>query len=58
MVELLTKVFDHAKREYIHGFRMLTLGRSDGNTLIPVNSVLISSENDKIVMNITEGIYK
>ena len=46
------------KHEYIHGFRMLTLGRSDGNTLIPVNSVLISSENDKIVMNITEGIYK
>ena len=25
-VELLTKVFDHAKRNYIYGFRMLTLG--------------------------------
>lgn len=53
-VELLAKVFDHAKHKYIFGFRMLTLGWSDGNTFLPVNSVLLSSENDKNVMNIPE----
>lgn len=30
---------------------MLTLVWSDGNTFIPVNSVLLSSENDKTVIN-------
>ncbi|MBE6844064.1 MAG: transposase [Ruminococcus sp.] len=57
-VELLTKVFDHAKRKYFYGFRMLTLGWSDGNTFMPVNSVLLSSENDNTVMNIPEEIDK
>ena len=49
-VELLTKVFDHAKRNYIYGFRMLTLDWSDGNTFMPVNSALLSSENDNTVI--------
>lgn len=44
-VELLTKVYDHAKHAYKFGFRMLTLGWSDGSTFLPVNSVLLSSEN-------------
>lgn len=57
-VELLTKVFDHAKRKYFYGFRMLTLVWSDGNTFMPVNSVLLSSENDNTVMNIPEEIDK
>jgi hypothetical protein len=37
---------------------MLTLGWSDGNTFMPVNSVLLSSENDKTVMNIPESTDK
>ena len=53
-VELLTKVFDHAKGRFIYGFRMLTLGWSDGNTFVPVNSVLLSSENDKTIVNLSE----
>ena len=57
-VELLTKVFDHAKGKYIFGFRMLTLGWSDGNTFMPVNSVLLSSEKDKTVVNIPESTDK
>ena len=57
-VELLTKVFDHAKNKYIFGFRMLTLGWSDGNTFMPVNSILLSSENDKTVVNIPESTDK
>ena len=50
-VELLTKVYDHAKRAYKFGFRMLTLGWSDGTTFLPVNSVLLSSENKKNRIN-------
>ncbi len=38
--ELLTKVYDHARRTFCYGFRMLTLGWSDGNTFLPVNSVV------------------
>lgn len=33
-VELLAKVFDHAKHAYKFGFRMLTLGWSDGTTVM------------------------
>ena len=46
-VELLTKVYDHAKHKYRFGFRMLTLGWSDGSTFLPVNSILLSTENKK-----------
>ncbi len=44
-VELLAKVFDHANHAFLYGFRMLTLGWTDGNTFLPVNHVLLSSEN-------------
>ena len=57
-VELLTKVFDHAKHKYRFGFRMLTLGWSDGSTFIPVNSVLLSSENKKNRINEAADIDK
>lgn len=50
-VELLAKVYDHAKRKYQFGFRMLTLGWSDGSTFLPVNSVLLSTENKKNRIN-------
>ena len=43
-VELLAKVYDHAKHKYRFGFRMLTLGWSDGSTFLSVNSVLLSTE--------------
>ena len=46
-VELLTRIYDHAKKSYKYGFRLLTLGWSDGNTFLPVNSCLLSSENEK-----------
>ena len=47
-VELPAKVYDHAKHKYRFGFRMLTLGWSAGSTFLPVNSVLLSTENRKI----------
>ena len=45
--ELLAKVFDHAHHEYVYGFRMLTLGWSDGNTFLPVSHCLLYTENAK-----------
>ncbi len=46
-VELLAKVYDHAKHCYKLGFRLLTLGWSDGNIFLPVGSILLSTENKK-----------
>jgi hypothetical protein len=42
-VELLARFKDHAKGCYYKGFRMLTLGWSDGHTFIPVDFSLLSS---------------
>lgn len=42
-VELLAKVYDHARHRYTRGFRMVTLGWSDGVTFLPVNSCLLST---------------
>lgn len=50
-VELLTKVYDHAKHCYCFGFRMLTLGWFDGSSFLPVNSLLLSSEKKKSRIN-------
>jgi len=57
-VELLAKVFDHAKHGYKFGFRMLTLGWSDGSTFLPVNSILLSSENKKNRINEAKAVDK
>ncbi len=46
-VELLAKVFDHVDRKYKKGFRMLTLGWSDGNTFLPLAFTLLSSEKEE-----------
>ncbi len=46
-VELLAKVFDHCSMKYKSGFRMLTLGWSDGNSFIPVSHCLLSAAEDK-----------
>lgn len=46
-VELLANVFDHVDRKYKKGFRMLTLGWSDGNTFLPLAFTLLSSEKEK-----------
>ncbi|MEH7125418.1 hypothetical protein V7127_19570 [Bacillus sp. JJ1773] len=35
-IELLANVHDHTKNRYVRGFRMLTLGWSDGNTFFPL----------------------
>ena len=57
-VELLAKVYDHAKHTYKFGFRMLTLGWTDGSTFLPVNSILLSSENKKNRINEANTVDK
>lgn len=57
-VELLSKVYDHAKKTYKYGFRLLTLGWSDGITFLPVNGCLLSSENQKSRLNEAKDLDK
>jgi len=45
--ELLAKVFDHCSMKYKKGYRMLTLGWSDGNSFVPVDYCLLSAAEDK-----------
>lgn len=45
-VELLARVYDHVENRFVRGFRMLTLGWSDGNTFLPVAFSLLSSEKE------------
>lgn len=44
-VELASKCFDHADHSYFNGFRMLTLGVTDGTSFVPVSHVNMSSSN-------------
>jgi len=46
-VELLARFKDHVENKYVRGFRMLTLGWSDGNTFLPVAFSLLSSEQER-----------
>ena len=45
--ELLARVFDHCSMRYRSGYRMLTLGWSDGNSFVPVSHCLLSAAEDK-----------
>lgn len=49
-VELLARCFDHAslKMRFYKGFRMLTLGWSDGHTFMPIDFSLLSSKTSSI----------
>lgn len=54
-VELLSRVHDHCSGGYVNGFRMLTLGWSDGASFVPVDHALLSSRKQK---NRVQGITK
>jgi hypothetical protein len=58
-VELLARIFDHSIHKYVKGFKMLTLGWSDGNTFIPAAFSLLSSRKESnVFFPSTEGIDK
>ena len=56
-VELLARFKDHATGAYYKGFRMLTLGWSDGHTFLPLDFSLLSSIKSQI-NGMVKGIDK
>jgi hypothetical protein len=59
VVELLTWVFDHTSRRHFKGFKMLTLGWSDGASFLPLDFVLCSSAKaEKRVQDINKKLDK
>jgi hypothetical protein len=54
-VELLARVFDHCKRSYLKGFRILSIGWSDGASFVPLDFALLSSAKEQ---NRFQGITK
>ena len=53
-VELLSRTYDHAEHRFYRGFRMLTLGWTDGSSFIPVNFRLMSSAKTSNIYSISE----
>jgi hypothetical protein len=49
-VELLSRVFDHTSHKYQKGYRMLTIGWTDGSSFVPVNFRLLSSSKESNVL--------
>ena len=45
--ELGSRVFDHTSMKYRLGYRLMTLGWTDGNTFLPVNSCLLASSKER-----------
>lgn len=54
-VELLARVYDHAEKKFIKGFRLLTMAWSDGASLVPIDFALLSSTNP---CNRYQGVFK
>ena len=50
-VELLAYVHDHVKNRNTSGFRLLVAGWTDGNTFLPIDFCLLSTENPKMRIN-------
>ena len=48
--ELAARVFDHVDMKYRKGFRLLTIGWTDGCTFLPINFSLLSSPKDDNVL--------
>ena len=44
--ELGSCVFDHVSMKYRKGYRLMTLGWTDGNTFLPINSSLLASSKE------------
>lgn len=53
-VELIAKQYDHCLHRYYLGFRCLCLAWSDGNSTIPVDYALLSSEKQREVLSASQ----
>ena len=54
--ELVAKVFDPVSMTYVKGFRMLSLGWSDGNSFVPITHRLLSSSKDENVLGLKTAL--
>jgi hypothetical protein len=54
--ELASKVFDHVSMKFKKGFRMMTVGWTDGCSFIPINFSLLASSKDENILGKT-GTY-
>jgi hypothetical protein len=59
VVELLAWIYDHNSGRNLKGFKLLTLGWSDGSSFLPLDFVLCSStKEDKRLQGITKELDK
>ena len=52
--ELCSRVFDHVSMKYKRGFRLLTLGWSDGNSFFPILGRLLGSSKAHNMVGVTK----
>ena len=52
--ELCSRVFDHVTKKFRRGYRLLTLGWSDGNTFLPILGRLLSSSKPENILGVTK----
>ena len=52
--ELCSRVFDHVSMKYKRGFRLLTLGWSDGNSFFPIVGRLLGSSKAHNMVGVTK----
>jgi hypothetical protein len=57
-VELLSRFKDHVGNRFVKGFRMLTLGWSDGNSFIPLSFTLLAAKEEKQLCKMNPNIDK
>ncbi len=56
--ELVSKVFDHVNMAYRKGFRLMTLGWTDGCTFLPINFSLLASSKSNNILGICNDFDK
>uniref|UniRef100_UPI003898FCEB transposase n=1 Tax=Lactobacillus porci TaxID=2012477 RepID=UPI003898FCEB len=57
-IELVAKVFDHVSMTYKKGFRMMTMGWTDGSSFVSIVSSLLSSKKEENVIGTTKKVDK
>lgn len=52
--ELASRVFDHVSMKFKKGFRMMTLGWTDGCSFIPINFSLLASSKEENILGVVK----
>ncbi len=54
-VELMARIYDHVSKSFVKGFNLLQLGWTDGVSIFPVNSALMSSSKCLCCFNLSQN---